>query len=127
MIAAALLPISASAYPVPSPGLESVLAAPPAGFVELIPSRLHGRFTAHDYAATYESQATAAEPTMLRNGFVDGFGVTWIQESTGRFLLEWLLLFEGGRGATNWLAYEEAANKGDPHYLTGDLRLHSFP
>lgn len=115
-IAAALLPIAASAYPVPSPSLETVMAAPPAGFIELIPARLHGRFTAHDYAVTYESQAAEAENTMLRNGFVDGFGVTWIQESTGHVLLEWVIAFEGGRGARNWLAYEKAADKGDPHY-----------
>ena len=116
VIAAALLPIAASAYPVPSPGLERVLAAPPTGFTELIQAKFHGRFTAHDYAATYDSKAADAEDAMRRNGFVDGFGVTWVQESTGHTLIEFVIAFEGGNGARSWLAYEEASIKSHMEY-----------
>lgn len=93
-----------------------MLAAPPTGFTELIPAKFHGQFTAHDYAATYESKAADAENTMRRNGFVDGFGVTWVQESTGHILIEFVIAFEGGNGARNWLAYEEASDKSHMEY-----------
>jgi hypothetical protein len=116
VIAAALLPLSVSASPTPSPRLDTLLAAPPNGFTELSPATLHGRFDAHDYAASYQSKAADAEDAMRRDGFVDGYGMTWLQKSTGHVLVEFVIAFEGGRGAKSWLDYEEAPDKSHPQF-----------
>jgi hypothetical protein len=111
MIGAAQLPVSASAYHVLSPGLATALVNPPEGFVGLVPARLSGPFTAQDYAATSASNATETENSLKRNGFVDGFGATWVEVKSGHVLFEFVIAFEGGKGARNWLASEEAADK----------------
>ena len=116
LITGALLPLSVSASPTPSPRLDTLLAKPPNGFAELSQATFHGRFDAHDYAASYQSKAADAENVMTRNGFVDGYGMTWGQQSSGHILLEFVIAFEGGSGARTWLAYEEASDKSHPQY-----------
>jgi hypothetical protein len=116
VISVALLPLSVSAFASPFPSLDTLLVAPPVGFTEQNLGTLHGRFTAHDYAATYHERAVDAEHALGHDGFVDGYTVTWIQQSTGHFLIEWVIAFEGGKGARSWLAYEEASDRSEPTY-----------
>jgi hypothetical protein len=114
--AAVLLPISASAAPSPSPALGSLLAAPPSGYVLVSSGTFHGRFDATAYAAQYGSKSLEAGLTLIHDGFVDGYGTTWLQRSTGRALIEFVIAFEGGKGAKSWLGYEETSDKNGPGY-----------
>jgi hypothetical protein len=118
--ALAELPISASAAPSPSPALGAVLAAPPAGYVLLGTGTFHGQFTATDYAKQYQSKVLEAGLTLIHDGFVDGYGMTWVQRSTHRVLIEFVIAFGGARGAKSWLGYEEASDKSDPGYKHSD-------
>lgn len=116
MVAAMLGPISASAAPSPSPALGTVLLSPPSGYAQVTTGTFHGRFSATDYAAQYQSTELQAGITLIHDGFVDGYGMTWLQRSTGHALLEFVIAFEGGSGAKSWLGYEEAADKNGPGY-----------
>ncbi len=118
-VAFAVLPASAAAGPTPSPSLDTVLAAPPGtDFNELSTSPLHGKFTAHDWANLSNSSSGAAqtEATLNRDGFVDGFGKTWAQATSGHALIEVVMAFNGGRGAQSALSGMEAADKTDRSY-----------
>jgi hypothetical protein len=42
--------------------------------------------------------------------------MTWVQRSTGRALIEFVIAFDGGRGAKSWLGYEETSDKNGPGY-----------
>ncbi len=118
-----LLPASVSAAATPSPSLDTVLAAPPAtDFNEMTTSPLHGRFTAKDFAALSNNSSAAAETeaTLNRDGFVDGFGKTWAEASSGHALIEAVLAFSGGRGAQSALTSMEASDKADTSYKKAD-------
>jgi hypothetical protein len=120
IIAAALGPISASAAPNPSPSLGTLLAAPPTGYTQLTTGTFHGRFSAADYATTDPSKALEAGIKLIQDGFVDGYGMTWVQRSSGHLLIEFVIAFEGGKGARSWLGYEEASDKSNPYYKHSD-------
>lgn len=117
----ALGPLTATAAPIPSPGLDTVLVAPPSGYTELTSTSFHGSFTAHDYAvASDEAQATEIEKTLNHDGFVDGYGKTWIHQASQRAMVEAVIAFTGGRGAKDWLTAAEAGDKSDPTYVRAD-------
>ena len=111
-----VIPISASAAPSPSPALGALLAAPPAGYVQVSTGTFHGQFDATASAAQYGSTTVEAGITLIHDGFVDGYGMTWLQRSTGHALVEFVIAFEGGRGAKSWLSYEETSDKNGPGY-----------
>ena len=119
-VVAALGPISVSAAPSPSPALGSLLAAPPAGYAPVSTGTFNGRFDATAYAAQYGSKTLEAGITLIHDGFVDGYGMTWVQRSTGRALVEFVIAFQGGKGAKSWLGYEEASDKAGPGYKHSD-------
>ena len=117
----ALLPIAVAAAPTPSPTLDTVLAAPPSGFVELTTATFHGSFNAKDYATVSDpTKAAAIEATMTHDGFVAGYGKTWVQQAAGHALLEAVIAFSGGSGARQWLTQAEAGDKADPSYTHAD-------
>ena len=118
LVAAALV---TAATPSPTPSLDSVLAAPPAGFVEVTTAQLHGQFTAEEYAADADAskQATIVA-TMHHDGFIDGYGKTWLSQSAQHVMLEVVLAFTGGKGARDWLTAAEIADKNDPNYAHED-------
>jgi hypothetical protein len=119
--ALALLPLGAAAAPSPSPTLDTVLAAAPSGFVELTTATFHGSFNAHDYAAVSDpAKASQIEATMTHDGFVGGYGKTWVQQAAGHALLEAVIAFNGGSGARQWLTQAEAGDKADPSYTHAD-------
>jgi len=118
---AALMPLVAAASATPSPTLATVLAPPPSGYRELTTATFHGSFTAHDYATVSDaSKATAIEATLTHDGFVDGYGKTWVQQAAGHALLEAVIAFTGGHGAQEWLTAAEAGDKSDPSYMHAD-------
>ncbi len=119
-VAATFGPISASAAPSPSPALGTLLLPPPSGYAVVTSGTFHGRFDATAYAAQYGSKALEAGITLIHDGFVDGYGMSWVQKSTGRALIEFVIAFEGGRGAKSWLGYEEASDKSGPGYNHAD-------
>lgn len=122
-VAVALAPLTALANSRPNPSLDTVLAAPPASdFAELTTSPLHGTFTAHDWAALSGSSSDAqqTEATLNRDGFVEGFGMTWRQDTSGHTLLEAVMAFSGGRGAQSALNGMEASDKADTSYAKAD-------
>jgi hypothetical protein len=112
----ALFPLvaTAAAPPTPSPSLDQILLAPPAGYLPVATTPIKGRFTATQYTSHYGEQAVQAEHALKGAGFVDGYGMTWTQKSTRRVLVEFVIAFSGGAGARSWLAYEEAADKAKP-------------
>lgn len=119
----ALLPMTVSATSSPNPSLDTVLVAPPTSdFTELTTSPLHGKFTAHDWAALSGTGpgATQTEATLNKDGFVDGFGKTWAQASSGHALIEAVMAFSGGRGAQSALTGMEASDKSDSTYKSPD-------
>jgi hypothetical protein len=121
--ALALVPFTVRATSTPNPSLETVLAAPPASdFAELAASPLHGKFTAHDWAnlSGNSDDAAQTEATLNRDGFVDGFGKTWSQPSSGHALIEAVMAFSGGRGAQAALTGMEASDKSDATYKNAD-------
>jgi hypothetical protein len=97
-----------------------VLLAPPAGYTQLVTGTFHGQFGLHNYAAQFQSQVLEATITLVHDGFVDGYGMEWVQRSTGRLLLEFVIAFKGGSGAMSWLGYDETADKADPAYKHAD-------
>jgi hypothetical protein len=97
-----------------------VLLAPPAGYTQLVTGTFHGQFGLHNYAAQFQSQVLEATVTLVHDGFVDGYGMEWVQRSSGRLLLEFVIAFKGGSGAKSWLSYEETADKADPAYKHAD-------
>jgi len=118
--AGALLPLSAAATPSPSPSLAQVLAPPPSGYSEVGTAKLHGRFDAIGYTDSFGTRATEAENTLIKDGFVDGYGMTWIQQSSGHALIEFVIAFAGGSGAKSWLHFEEASDKSHADYQHSD-------
>lgn len=118
--AGALLPLSVAAVPSPSPSLAQILAPPPSGYSEVTTAKLHGRFDAIGYTDDYGTQATQAGDTLIGDGFVDGYGMTWIQQSSGRALIEFVIAFAGGSGARSWLHFEEESEKSHPDYQHAD-------
>ncbi|HET9782613.1 MAG TPA: hypothetical protein VFR33_12645 [Candidatus Dormibacteraeota bacterium] len=121
--ALALAPLVASATSSPNPSLDTVLVAPPSSdFTELTTSPLHGKFSAHDWAALSGNgpDASQTEATLNKDGFIDGFGKTWAQQASGHALIEAVMAFSGGRGAQSALTGMEASDKSDSTYKNAD-------
>jgi hypothetical protein len=119
---AALIPaVTLAASPSPSPSLDQVLAPAPSGFAELTTGPLSGHFSAHDYAQNSgANNPSEIESTLNHDGFVDGFGKTWVQQSDSHALVEIVIAFTGGKGAQDWLTSAEAGDKTDPTYKHTD-------
>jgi hypothetical protein len=120
--AIALQPMNALAsLPVPNPALSSVLAPPPSkDYVESardVPGIFEGQFDAKTFVAiTGSTKADAMQKTLERDGFVDGYGRTWVQKGTQRVLVEYVMAFAANDGAKKWLRAAQAADKSDPGY-----------
>lgn len=121
-VLAALIPATAmAASPSPTPSLDQVLQPAPSGFTELTTSPLAGHFTAHDYAQNSGvSNPNDVENTLNHDGFVDGYGKTWVQQSASHALVELVIAFTGGKGAQDWLTSAEAGDKSDPTFKHTD-------
>src|SRR5579859_8177553 len=121
-LAATIVPAAVvTASPAPSPGLDTILAAPPTpDYQEIDPSTpgiLEGPFDANGYASIGGGGNTSKTvKTLGDDGFIAGFGRAWAQQSTHRVLVEIVVAFSGGKGATRWLGQSEQADLADPTY-----------
>ena len=118
---AALQPMAAMASPTPSPALDGLLAAPPASTFSELPATtagiLEGAFDAKTYVTVNGTPDPANDQKALENdGFLSGFGRTWVQRSTGHVFVEAVLAFNGGAGATTWMRQNETADKNQSAY-----------
>lgn len=116
-----LQPAAALATPSPSPALSGILAPPPtADYVEAdatVPGVVEGQFDAKAYASrSGHGNVAAIQQTLERDGFLDGYGRTWVQKVSRRVLVEFVMAFTGGDGANKWLSGSELADKADPNY-----------
>ena len=102
-----LAPPAAAASPSPSPTLGSVLVSPPASdFVTFNQyfTAVQGDFDALQYIVFLGwGNPSTTEGTLHRDGFVSGFGRSWVQPGTTHILLELVVAFSGGAGAKSWL------------------------
>lgn len=122
--AAAMLPFSVLAgptTPTPSPALSTIVAAAPGSdYVEAdktAPGVIEGAFNAQQYIAFgTTSDPSAVKATLDQDGFIAGYGRTWVQRATAHAIVEAAVAFTGGTGAKNWLAASELADKSDPSY-----------
>jgi hypothetical protein len=117
----ALQPLVAMASPSPSPALDGLLAATPASDYKELPATTAGVFTGPFDAKGYVKLSGTPDPAndqkvLEHDGFLSGFGMTWVQQSHGHVLVEAVLAFNGGAGATNWMRQSEAADKKLPSY-----------
>jgi hypothetical protein len=120
-VALALAPVAVAASPTPTPSLDSVLAPPPsADYAEADATSeyvMQGAFDAHGYSlkssATNQAQVQAS---LERNGFVGGFGRTWVQRSTQHAIVQAVIAFNGALGAKRWLAAAQLSAKADANY-----------
>lgn len=118
--------VAASPSPNPSPALspalDRVLLAPPAGYVSIgstSPPKT-GHVTAHDWAQQFDAKAAEAERVLGQDGFVDGYNLEWASRSTLHVVNEFALAFQGGKGATQWLAYFKGALTSGPLFQHPD-------
>jgi hypothetical protein len=118
---AALQPMAAMASPTPSPALDGLLAAPPVSTFSELPATTAGILEGAFDAKTYVTVNGTPDPTndqkaMENDGFISGFGKTWVQRSTGHVFIEAVLAFNGGDGATTWMRQNEVADKKQSGY-----------
>jgi hypothetical protein len=121
-LAVSIVPVAiVTAAPAPSPGLDTVLAAPPTtDYQEIDPSTpgiLEGPFDANGYASIGGAGDTSKTvKTLGADGFVAGFGRAWVQAASHRVLVEIVVAFSGGKGANTWLRQSLEADLADPTY-----------
>ena len=121
-VAAAMLPVATvPASPAPFPGLDTVLASPPTSdFQQVdpsIPGILQGPFDASGYASIGgTTNASKTIRTLNEDGFIAGFGRAWVQHASHHVLVEIVVAFSGGKGASTWLGQSEQADLADPSY-----------
>jgi hypothetical protein len=98
-----------------------LLATPPATDYKELPATTKGIFEGPFDAKGYVTISGTTDPTgdqktMDHDGFLSGFGKTWVQTSHNHILVEAVLAFSGGDGATKWMRQSEAADKKLPSY-----------
>lgn len=124
MIVCAVVGLQAAvafAAPSPSPSLSGILLFPPGtDYIEAdatAPGILEGEFDARKFVGWGKTtNPDAAQKTLERLGFVDGYGRTWVQKVTRKVLVELVIAFSGDDGAKKYLAASELADKASPFY-----------
>jgi len=117
--AAALVPVTVSADSTPSPSLDKVLAAPPASDYaqEAQGSSLEGDFDVAGYVTFLTTNdAGGTRQTLLDDGFLHGFGRTWIEQASNHLMLEVAIAFKGSAGAKKWLSSAKSSDESDRYY-----------
>jgi hypothetical protein len=120
LVAPLMLPLLAAAAPNPSPSLAQIMLPAPAGYSVQTSTVLSGSFTSHNLSSGWGTKAAEAQTALEQDGFVDGYGMTVVDQTAQRGLIEYIVAFAGGQGAMNWLAYAEAGDKADPTYQHAD-------
>jgi hypothetical protein len=118
---ALLQSVVALAAPTPSPALDGILLSPPGtSFVEAdknTPGIFEGAFDSAGYATiTSSTNGAQAKQTLDGDGFLSGYGRTWVSQSTHHIYVEAVMAFVGGSGAKTWLGQSELADKAESTY-----------
>jgi hypothetical protein len=105
----------------PSPPLDGILLAPPGtGFVEQPKSTsgiFEGPFDADGYASiTSSTDLAGAKSALLNDGFLGGYGRTWVSSAKHLVYVEAVMAFNGAKGAKSWLKQSELADKAEVAY-----------
>ena len=119
-------PLAVAPESTPSVSLDTLLAPPPsAGYstdTESLGTPI-GSFGAGDYAGyVQESDPSSTNLQLMRDGFVDGYGASWTEGTTGRALIELVVAFSGGQGARQWLSSARQAAKSSA-FFKHDLQV----
>ncbi len=118
--ALAFLPAVALAAPTPAPSLATLLAAPPASDYKEDTTQglaLEGPFGLKDYVDFLgPADPSGTQTTLQRDGFVSGYGRSWVQQASSHLLLEIVIAFSGGSGAKKWLGTSQELDKADQFY-----------
>jgi hypothetical protein len=112
-------PSAGAASPSPSPSLGTVLVAPGGQYAEIPSGQGDGPIaTAADYAGT--DTQTLSE--LQRDGFVQGYVRTWIDQGQKHLVVEEVIAFGGHRDAGKWLKSIKDASSSQHlvHPLTAD-------
>lgn len=117
-----------SASPSPSPSLDSVLATPLAS--DFVPYTdffrpVQGSFELVDYLGVLSpAKPSQTQVTLRRDGFVSGYGRSWLQRGTNHLLLELVVAFGGAAGAKSWLPEARAlGQEQDGRYFKRDIAV----
>ena len=111
----------AFAAPTPSPGLDGILIKPlGTGYKEepkATAGIIEGPFDAAQYAqVTAAPDAAATAAALAQDGFLSGYGRTWVSAGNAHVFVEAVVAFTGAKGAKAWLRQSETADKADPSY-----------
>jgi hypothetical protein len=120
-LCATIVPVAvAAASPAPPLGLDTILASPPnTDYQEIDPSTpgiLEGPFDADGYASIGGPDTSSTVKTLADDGFIAGFGRAWVHAASHRVLVEIVVAFTGGKGASKWLSQSQEADLADPTY-----------
>ncbi len=117
---ALLWPLPTTAAPSPNPSLDKVLLAPQdPNFLETGPATgmFEGSFDPHQYAALEGGDKQGqVEQTLVHDGFVAGYGRTWLEHGGHHAFVEAVTAFDSGDGASAWLNQAEAGDKSGSTY-----------
>lgn len=94
-----LAPAVAAAEPSPSPALSTVLVAPAGTYFESTDPTQDGPVTLADYAGT----DSLVLDELRRDGFVQAYERTWVDQDRKHVVVEEVVAFGGHRDAASWL------------------------
>jgi hypothetical protein len=120
LMASAMLPLSAAADVSPTPSLAQIMLPAPSGYTGQRSTPLSGSFTSQNLSSGWGAKSADAQRALEQDGFVDGYGIMVVDETSQRALIEYIVAFAGGQGAVDWLSYAEAGDKADPTYQHAD-------
>src|SRR5947207_15761820 len=106
------VPSAAIASPSPSPALDSVLATPvTSDYIQYSKAfmTVQGDFNVLEYVSFLApADPSGTQTTLKHDGFVTGFGRSWVQHGSGHVLLAVVMAFSGGACAKDWLTAPDA-------------------
>jgi hypothetical protein len=119
---------TALAAPSPSPALDGILVTPPGtGFAEQAKGAagiFEGPFDATGYGQiTASTNVEQAKQALVGDGFLAGYGRTWVSQVAQKIYVEAVMAFGGAKGAKTWLSQSERADRLEPtfqHAITID-------
>ena len=125
--ASLLVPLTtASPAPSPSPALDSVLAEPSgSGYAPTFQSftAVQGNFEAVDFLVFLGPPKPSETYRILQaDGFVAGYGRAWFNRTARHSLVELVIAFNGGQGATKWLTEWRSVSEG-ASVFTGEFSV----
>ena len=96
------------------------MLAPPPGGGYVADTSSNGSPIGEFDAAAYASYVAAGDSTLpdslSQDGFAGGFGASWLEQTSGRALVELVVAFGGGAGARRWLGTAQGIARASDQY-----------